>query len=225
MTSFDSTRTVAELVTAHPECAQVFQDHRIDFCCRGNVSVAEACRARGLDAAAILSQLEATVASRVATEDGPPEFQRMSAEELVAWIVETHHAYLREKLPWLATVAAKVARVHGARDRRLVVLEATLASLSALLVEHLDEEERELFPRLVAGDGTPETRALLVGMREEHAEVGALLERLRDLAGDYVVPSEACGSHRALLAELKNLESDVLRHVHLENHVLARRFA
>jgi regulator of cell morphogenesis and NO signaling len=38
-------------------------------------------------------------------------------------------------------------------------------------------------------------------------------------------PEWACTSYRTLLSELAALEGDVLRHVHLENHVLMPRFA
>jgi regulator of cell morphogenesis and NO signaling len=39
----DPQRTVASVVLDHSECAAVFQRHRIDYCCRGNLSVAAAC--------------------------------------------------------------------------------------------------------------------------------------------------------------------------------------
>jgi regulator of cell morphogenesis and NO signaling len=62
-------------------------------------------------------------------------------------------------------------------------------------------------------------------MREDHLAVGELLHRMRALAGDYQPPERACRTWRLALAELEDLEADVLRHVHLENHVLAPRFA
>lgn len=48
---------------------------------------------------------------------------------------------------------------------------------------------------------------------------------MRDAAEDYLIPDWACTSYRTLFAELERLEGDVLRHVHLENHVLMPRFA
>ncbi len=61
-------------------------------------------------------------------------------------------------------------------------------------------------------------------MASEHREVGALLERMRAAAEDYRVPEWGCRSYRALFSELERLETDVLRHVHAENHVLKPRF-
>ena len=62
-------------------------------------------------------------------------------------------------------------------------------------------------------------------MREEHLAVGAMLGRMRSLADDFTTPAWGCNSYRALMTELEALEADVLRHVHLENHVLMPRFA
>ncbi len=38
-------------------------------------------------------------------------------------------------------------------------------------------------------------------------------------------PEWACNSYRALFSELQALETDVLQHVHLENHALRPRFS
>ena len=62
-------------------------------------------------------------------------------------------------------------------------------------------------------------------MHEEHLAVGKVLGRLRTAADDFRLPDWACNSYRALFSELEQLEGDVLRHIHLENHVLRPRLA
>lgn len=54
-------------------------------------------------------------------------------------------------------------------------------------------------------------------------EVGALLEQIREESYGYTVPEWGCSSYRTLFADLATLETDTLRHVHIENHVLAPR--
>jgi regulator of cell morphogenesis and NO signaling len=54
--------------------------------------------------------------------------------------------------------------------------------------------------------------------------VGDLLARIRALTAGFTTPEWGCNTYRVLMAELDGLEADVLRHVHLENHVLAPRF-
>ena len=57
-------------------------------------------------------------------------------------------------------------------------------------------------------------------MELEHDAVGSLLEELRGRTDAYRAPVEACGSWRGLYQGLDELERDLMRHVHIENHVL-----
>jgi regulator of cell morphogenesis and NO signaling len=212
--------TVSNVVLAHSECAPVFSKLRIDFCCKGHKSVAEACGDRGLDVESVLTALEGAIAQRAPGERDP---RTLDTPELVAHIVERHHGYLRGALPFILQVADKVARVHGPGEPRLVELSALVHALREALLPHLDEEEQELFPLLEGGSKEGLTEAL-GAMQEEHLAIGAMLERMRELTEDFRVPAQACGSYRALFSELEALEGDVMRHVHLENHVLAPRF-
>jgi regulator of cell morphogenesis and NO signaling len=221
----DPRATIASTVLDHAECASVFQRHRIDFCCKGNRSIAEACAERGLDEAAVLADLEQAIADR---EGLSPDPRGLSTPALIAHIIATHHAYLRRTLPFVRGLAAKVSRVHGEREPQLVTLAALVDELEATLTPHLDAEEGVLFHAMLAANaGAAGANAMaddLVAMRQEHEAVGALLERIRTAADGFQAPMWACTSYRTLFAELDQLEGDVLRHVHLENHVLAPRF-
>jgi regulator of cell morphogenesis and NO signaling len=223
MPLIDRNATVAQIVTDHAVAARVFQKHAIDFCCRGNVTVREACAGR-LDPDALLAELEAVLpgADDVAAEDP----RTLSTAALVARIVDRHHGYLRRALPYLGPVVSKVARVHGDRDPKLRELADAFLELTEALEPHLDREEEVLFPALTARRPDPEVvRAELETMHEDHLAVGTLLGRIRALAGGFVTPEWGCNTYRVAMAELEALEADVLRHVHLENHVLMPRFA
>jgi regulator of cell morphogenesis and NO signaling len=144
---------------------------------------------------------------------------------LVAYIVSRHHDYLRKALPFVCGLAAKVARVHGDRDARLRELEAIVAALADTLEPHMDQEEQVLFPAVTARVANAALIAAeLETMLADHLGVAALLERMRTTTGDFQLPEWACTSYRTLFAELEKLDADVLRHVHLENHVLMPRF-
>jgi regulator of cell morphogenesis and NO signaling len=146
--------------------------------------------------------------------------RRLSDDELVSFIVSHHHAFLREALPSLLPLAAKVARVHGDHDPRLRELQAGFGELFEMLELHLDQEA--LLREVIASK--PELlRRELAGMREEHRNVLAALRHIRSLSDDYTPPAWACASYRRLLAGLGQLEDDVLRHVQLEADVLLPR--
>ena len=213
--------TIASLVLDHPETARVLARHRIDYCCRGERSVRDACRQRGIEPTDLLQELE----SAIAKEPPGVDLRALSTEQLIEHIVSRHHRYLREALPFVATLAAKVARVHGESNERLASLEAVIDELRETLEPHLDHEEASLFPALVASKRDSEyVERELGAMLSEHQDVGALLWRMRAAADDYLVPDWACRSYRALFAELEKLEADVLAHVHAENYVLKPRY-
>jgi regulator of cell morphogenesis and NO signaling len=224
MHALDHNATLAQIVIEHPAAARIFQRHGMDYCCHGDVSVTAACERASLDPEALFAELEAVLAASDAKSDEDPRV--LSTAALVARIVDRHHGYLRRALPYIAPIASKVARVHGSRDVRLVELAAAFDALAASLAPHLDEEEEVLFPALIVRAPDAGLVAREMGrMREEHLVVGEILGRIRELSDAFATPEWGCNTYRVLMAELEALEADILRHVHLENHVLAPRFA
>ena len=220
----DRNQSVASVVLDHSECAEVFLRHSIDFCCHGELSIELAAQRRALDPDVLLDQLARVIAQRNAQRR--PDPRELSTSRLIAHIVSVHHAYLRTALPFVKPLAAKVGRVHGQHNPNLRVLDAAVTELSETLLAHLDEEERELFPLLIAGEtNRTELAKRLDDMAGEHRLVGELLGQVRAASDDFSVPDWACNSYRTLFSELRQLESDVSVHVHLENHVLKPRFA
>jgi regulator of cell morphogenesis and NO signaling len=223
MTSLNRDATVAQIVTEHVVAARVFQRHAIDFCCRGNMTVAEACRGRPIDPEALFAELEAALPSGgdAAAEDP----RTLSTAALVARIVDRHHGYLRRQLPYLGPLVAKVAAVHGPKNEKLAELAETFRELAEALEPHLDREEEVLFPALVSRRPDAEViRRELDDMHADHLAVGTLLARIRAAADGFTTPEWGCNTYRVVSRELEALEGDILRHVHLENHVLMPRF-
>jgi regulator of cell morphogenesis and NO signaling len=221
--NLDRTTTVAQIVTEHAVTARVFQRHRIDFCCHGDVSLDEACRERSLDPEQVLAELEASLPASGGEAAEDP--RALSTAALVARIVDRHHGYLRRQLPYLGPLVSKVARVHGERNGNLAEVAELYLELEEALEPHLDEEEEVLFPALVSR--RPDTAVIareLASMHADHLAVGALLERLRALTDGFVTPAWGCNTYRVVMTELEAMEEDILRHVHLENHVLLPRF-
>lgn len=219
----DPEKSVASLVLERSECAPVLQRHRIDYCCRGELSLRAACERVGADLQSLTAELQRAIAERRGPAGADP--RELAHGELVDYIVERHHEYLREALPFVQALAAKVSRVHGDSEPRLRELDGVVQSLASTLLPHLDEEETTLFPALTAPKVDAEAaQRELSKMREEHLVVGELLSRVRVTTEDFRTPEWACNSYRTLFAELEQLEGDVLRHVHLENHVLMPRF-
>ena len=47
--------------------------------------------------------------------------------------------------------------------------------------------------------------------------------RLREVAGNYALPPDACPTFAALYEALQEMEADLHQHIHLENNILFPR--
>lgn len=223
MSAIDRNMSLAHIVLDHPECADALRKRRLDYCCRGALTLAQACVGRGIDPSEVAADLETVIAVR----NQPPAIdpRRMTTSELVHYIVARHHAYLLRAALSIGPLLVKVVRAHGARNPNLPELLNVFRELMGLVEPHLDEEESVVFPELVSKHPNRDFIALECrAMRDAHLAIGEHATLIRSLSDDFAVPDWACGSYRALMSELYALEEDIFRHVHLERHVLMARF-
>jgi regulator of cell morphogenesis and NO signaling len=209
---------LSEIATHHAAASRVFQRHRLDFCCHGARPLAEACAHRGLDSGAVIREILADD-DGVAPLDG---WSDKSLDELVHHVVDHYHARLRAELPALVAMARRVETRHGDKPTCPIGLAAHLEAMERALVVHMEKEERALFPALLAGQGRLAATPIRV-MEAEHQDHGAALEVTRGLTKAYQPPPEACPTWRALYLRLRDLELELMNHIHLENHVLFPR--
>jgi regulator of cell morphogenesis and NO signaling len=225
MTTIESSTTLADLVVAQPARARLFEQLQLDYCCGGARTLAEACAQRGLDAD--------TVAALIAATDTEPDrgrdthdVTRASIGELCDHVVSAHHDKMRNELPLISDLTATVVRVHGVQHPELLDLQRVFTSMRTELETHMRLEEDTLFPACratEAGAMRGVDDELLAEHESDHVEVGEALEALRELSGGYGAKRALCGTHRALLESLHELELDLHQHVHEENNILFPR--
>jgi regulator of cell morphogenesis and NO signaling len=210
----DTGSTLSQLVRTDPVVAGVLQRHRLDFCCGGDQTLVAACRERGLDPQALLAEIQGALTGTAGERpaDLPPE-------ELVDFIVERYHVPLREELPRLAELASRVEQVHAGKPLCPVGLARHLDEMCQTVDQHLDKEEQILFPMIRSGRGHLAHMPVRV-MIQEHQDHAASLARIRSLAREFALPESACATWRALYDGLLALELALMKHIHLENHVL-----
>ncbi len=220
---------VADLVTERPSWFRVFEKWGIDYCCGGSDPLGQVCGEKGLDVAAVAADL-AQADARQAQDDGEA-WADAPIPDLIENIVSTHHAYLRQVLPELRELSAKVLGAHGERHPELGEVRKVLLDLAGELESHLLKEEQILFPfcvQVAAAASMPSFHCQTIAnpirvMEAEHESAGRALLRLRALTKDYSTPDDGCASYRALMQGLADLEVDLHRHIHKENHVLFPR--
>lgn len=225
-TVINTDATLGELVIADPRRSQIFAELGLDFCCNGNRSLAVASADAGLEIHDVVAAIDLPDVSLPRTETS------RSQSRLAHDIVDTHHAYMWQEMPRLGLQVAKVLAVHGDSHPELAELNRLYAQMVEALDPHMTTEERIVFPairRLEKGEATvtvdlagSETslESSIQDLRDEHAEVGDLLQRIREITDDFSVPADACTTYTLMLGGLEKMDLDLREHIHKENNIL-----
>lgn len=222
-------RTIGEIVAADYRTAQVFKDHKIDFCCKGNRSIEEATREKKIDINQLIEELEA--AQQVTTIDRS-DFKTWPLDLLVDYIEKKHHRYVEEKLPILKQYLHKLCQVHGDRHPELFEIYEEFSQSAGELAAHMKKEEFILFPHVrkmvvtrknktqleVPHFGTVQNPVQM--MMNEHAVEGDRFAKISELTNGYIPPADGCTTYRVTYALLNEFEEDLHLHIHLENNIL-----
>jgi regulator of cell morphogenesis and NO signaling len=233
--AISATQTVREVATTLPNATRIFEKLGIDYCCGGGKSLADACAQAKLSLGDVLRSLEQGGESALPAAGDQAEFARATLGELVSHIVSTHHAYVKQEVPRIQKLLARVVSVHGRNHAELLDIQQVFAGLAAELTSHMMKEEVVLFPYVVqleeaieTGKGAPRASFGTVNnpvqmMEMEHESAGQALRELRSLTGDYTAPADGCFTYNTVFAAMKDFEADLHQHIHLENNLLFRR--
>jgi regulator of cell morphogenesis and NO signaling len=227
-------KTVRELALENPAATRVFEKLGIDYCCGGDRSLEQACRAANLAVDQVLDSLEMAEQTTRA-EHKVHDWQKEMLGGLVAHIKNTHHKYTREESVRLGALLEKVCSVHGKNHPELLHIRATFAGLAQELTMHMMKEEMVLFPYIVRMEESAlQNEPILpppfgsvqnpVSMMEhEHESAGDALRAMRKASGGYRAPTDACISYQTLYKALSEFEANLHEHIHLENNILFPR--
>jgi regulator of cell morphogenesis and NO signaling len=222
---------VGGIVERDYRAAVVFEHHGIDYCCERQVTLADACQEAAADLAAIEAELTG-IRDRV-----PPILPTTAwdLDQIVAYIVDQHHRYVRDTLPLLLGWCARLVARHGDEHQEFRLVADLVDELDAELTAHLVKEEQILFPwvtRLAVArrdrvpiGASPFGTVLnpIRAMETEHERAEEIVGALRALTGNFLAPQDGCVTWRLCWAELARFDEDLRNHVHLENHLLFPR--
>lgn len=211
-------QTLGSLARNIPGATAVFAKHRLDFCCGGQKTLAQAAKHKQMDAEVVAKELD-QLPSQTGSE---VDWSQASDVELIEHILTRYHDTLREQLPELIRLSARVELVHGGHPACPAGLTNHLELMQEELEAHMQKEERILFPMISRGI-LGMTLGPMSKMRHEHDNHGAALSRLNHLTDSMTPPTDACNTWRALYAGLDALQLELMDHVHLENNVLFDR--
>lgn len=222
----DRNITIGEMVADDFRTAAVFAKYGIDFCCKGDRTLEQVCEKKNVTPDELITMLES-----IGTVDSSGiDFKSWPLDLLADYVEKTHHRYVEEKTPTIQQFLDKLARVHGQRHPELIEINQIFNESARDLAAHMKKEELILFPfikRMVkskggelapANFGTVENPVTM--MKEEHLVEGERFQRISELSNNYTVPEDGCNTYRVTFAMLQEFESDLHKHIHLENNIL-----
>ncbi|WP_426479128.1 iron-sulfur cluster repair di-iron protein [Chryseobacterium sp. CBSDS_008] len=219
---------IGEIVAEDFRTAAIFKKHGIDFCCKGDRTIENACETKKLDADNIYKEIENLPQNAAQSID----FKSWPLDLLADYIEKTHHRYVAEKVPVLQQFLDKLCKVHGEHHPELFRIRELFYVSAQDLGAHMKKEELMLFPFIknmvkakIGGSviqqphfGTVENPVNM--MKHEHTAEGERLSEIAELSDNYTPPADACNTYRVTFAMLQDFENDLHRHIHLENNIL-----
>jgi regulator of cell morphogenesis and NO signaling len=220
--------TLAEIVKTDFRSARIFENYNLDFCCKGNRALDEACKDKKLDADRILSEVTLVCADKSSEKDSGD----WKTDELAHHILNTHHIYVKKMLPVILAHSQKVSEVHGKNHPEVIEIANLFGKIFEELGSHLMKEEKMLFPVILEltelekanskMDVSPfgSIQNPIDVMEREHVEAGEGFYKIKELSNNYNAPEDACTTYMVLYQELNEFENDLHTHIHLENNIL-----
>ncbi len=221
--------TLGEIAASDMRKALLLRQNSLDFCCGGKKTLKKACEEKGLDSSRLEEEL--AMIDKLGKGKHPP-YLEWKPDFLADYIVNTHHHYVRNRLPELKALSQKVAFKHGEVYLELLRIKELVELIDTEMQAHMVKEEKVLFPYVKAlvfqkdldqtqfgcQFGTVQNPINMMEM--EHEVVGEHMLEIRQLTRNYALPTSACKSFQLLYAVLEEFEEDLHLHVHLENNIL-----
>lgn len=220
---------IGQLVADDYRAATVFESFGIDFCCKGNRTIDEACEKKKIKPESIVNSLK-NVMNDASAES--VDYSSWPMDLLADYIEKKHHRYVENRIPLLKQYLAKIAAVHGDNHPELIEINDLFVASAGELAQHMKKEELVLFPfirKMVESEmsgkaiDTPHFGTVknpIQMMMAEHENEGDRFEKIAQLTNSYLPPADACNTYRVSFALLEEFEKDLHKHIHLENNIL-----
>ena len=152
---------------------------------------------------------------------------------MVDYIYNVHHRYLKKALLETKEQVNKFLDDHRKKFPELEEIETIMNHFMKEFPPHMRQEEEIFFPYIKQIHHAHKHREsyarLLIRtlrkpieevMIKEHETTGSNLLRLRKITNNYTPPEKACITHKITFAKLKELDKDLVQHIHLESNIL-----
>ncbi len=225
---------VSNMVRQNHNTAAVFRKYEIEYCCGGNWPLKTVCMSKGIEFEVLKKELE----DACRKFELPPliNYDAWKTDFLVSYIINIHHQFLKHSLTDTASILKDFADGHRKKYPEIHEVSTLFNQLQLNITPHLKYEEETIFPYILqiahAHENKDSYAKLLVKtlrkpiqfiMKNEEDDLSAIILKIRLLTNNYTIPEKACVSHILSLCRLRDLDSDLMQHIYLENEILFPR--
>lgn len=224
-----SKQTIGQIVATDYRTAEIFEKRGIDFCCKGDKVLKEACQKHNINEDELIDELLEKMNEEVNRIE---DYQSWPPDVLADHIEKKHHRYVDKQIPVLKEYLDRICMVHGDKHPELFEIKKKFEESAGDLTVHMKKEEFILFPfirKMVKADETGKDiaspqfgtiRNPIEMMMQEHDTEGGRFEEISSLSKGYQAPHDACNTYRLTYSMLEEFEKDLHLHIHLENNIL-----
>src|SRR5215204_7025234 len=133
-----SSLSLAQIVNSNHKAASVFEKYHLDFCCKGKRSLEQACLEQHIELSQVAGEL-GYIFSKAVT--GSIDFDKMNLTQLCDYIIQTHHAYVKNEMPQIYAYLQKVSLKHRDRHPELHKIFQIFAAVKEEMEGHMKKEE------------------------------------------------------------------------------------
>jgi regulator of cell morphogenesis and NO signaling len=219
--------SVGQMVVADYRVAMVFNKYGLDYCFRGRDTLRIACEEKNISLAQVEREIRA-----VKQQPGiyNLNFNDWPLDYLVDFILTNHHRHVRKYLLLINEQFQHLSQ--WVKDEfPISLISETFQRVATEMSAYLVEEEQVIFPyirflaqvikgNIPAGcmpEGCMEHRMMM--MELEKSIIGENMEFIRKLSKNYSM-SVHKNSCTRLFESLREFDSDLQQHFHLENNIL-----
>jgi regulator of cell morphogenesis and NO signaling len=220
-------RKIQDLVAENYEYAEILYDFGIHFYHYSELTLAQACKHKGLNYQQVIQGLE-SIHHTTPTHT----WQEYSVDIVIHYLKHTHTLFLKDKLPYMADLIADL-KAEQYQDKNLIKdLQLLFPLFAEDFIHHIHEEEDTLFQYIHtlhnASLGRYKFSELYYQMEKYSIQYFALdhhthddeMRGIRKITNNYTLPPQSELHLKVIFEELKALERELQIHAQIEDEIL-----
>lgn len=221
---FTKNSTISEIIISNIKAALIFENYNLNYSTEGMNTLSKACDKSGIQTGKLVKELNRLNGNG----SGIIKLHEWNSGFLCDYIEMNHHSYIRRSLPKIISTASLLSK----KDKKFGIIKIKLTQLSMDFEIHMQKEERLLFPYIkylvkMNNDGIKFEMApfgpvanIIKVMEKEHSEADNIQQLIRKNCNNYKPSKNDDPEEKKFYQMLKEFETDLHIHVHLENYLL-----